>query len=1169
MEKEEKDILEDLKSDYNNNLISALIGAGFSKNISNLFPNWTELLHDMIGELYSLDIRRNYDNYLHLNKDSVGELKTEKDLRDEYISEVGDQNDYLGIVSDYIKRKGIRESIEAYVEERMPYAVLKDDESIALKIGSNVKEDIPEAFFSAHEELLSLQQLQNIYTTNYDNLLEFTMELLQKKNVANLPGVVKNGIELSNNIHNRNIIKIHGDLRRDEVTRFGFDGDNKLCYIIAREDYDTYKEKHEAFTYLMRIAMLQGKFMLIGFSGTDANYKGMVSWMTDVLVNQDGGDTKIYIIDLSGQEIKKELQLYYANHHVEVVNLIDEKRLRLLKFSDEEVYSILSSKGNTKRRDILVHFFQYLKTCDADCQNQFYDAEVEEISQNRDEELPISNSSLLTKLKSNIFAYRKTWQDVSSFIRQRNNIDSIITQLKEYKIWNKFPKVVFYQEHILSNIAGKSEMTADEAYIFALAMDECGLNPHYYFRLIKNYAELDKNYIWQLLKVKEETFNGTEEHIKTTEDCAIYENLQRHLFHLNFEGAKKLIDNWTPQGYYMIAKAMRLAAFRERRDDAYDLLADFIDKEKDPMDKLYAMQIANYISNSFPSPYNIDNYYQYGIDGIGDMLSFMTQQLRKKINKPKVRGWIGSTMNLGIGHHDYERSLRILRYISDSGIYVSMPGIYIFDIASWYIVFSNLYKHFPYPCFFYSIQYNDKDVQRRIGEDFAYSEELQRFNEDIIIKSLDAVGNEETPISFKKGILNVTATMYVAVDESIWFEKFKETVFKQFLQELPNAKDSAELVFNVKFALGSIKNPDNISWAFQQLMSRYAVNESIVSDIIVNNLMINRIQDKQSIDSILLFSNVLSIDSLDLLDTLNSEGFLSKSCLESICDNVCKTNIEDLPHNRVALFQIFNLVRNCKEAVEKVKQCFLSMDIWHCGVLHDSEFGWTEPKYIRLNLLNDKVVWTDDEFEIIKDNLIKNVSMYSRASQTIHKDSFMKNIQVRYLSDMMQFIDGLNDERHQTLLDTRKEIETLLLERTQYADNIDLMMSDQSADVDNALRNIYEGIANNGIEKYQDDVDFLITRAIMKAPVALTRNLRYIRFIVEKHCEEMMALGYTQKLNKLLSVYKDSDSWTLLDLRYAFNYLYFIAKTLKQHGVSNDTIDFWMDNDFVAKFVLE
>ena len=175
---------------------------------------------------------------------------------------------------------------------------------------------------------------------------------------------------------------------------------------------------------------------------------------------------------------------------------------------------------------------------------------------------------------------------------------------------------------------------------------------------------------------------------------------------------------------------------------------------------------------------------------------------------------------------------------------------------------------------------------------------------------------------------------------------------------------------------------------------------------------------------------------MDLLDTLNSEGFLSKSCLQSICDRICNANIEDIPHNRVALFQVFNLVRNCKEAIDRVKQCFLSMDIWHCGVLHNSEFGWTEPQYIRLNLLNDKVAWTDNEFEIIKDNLIKNVSMYSKASQTIHKDSFMKNIQVRYLSDMMQFIDGLKGERYQMLLDTQKEIEALLLERTQYADNI-------------------------------------------------------------------------------------------------------------------------------------
>lgn len=1169
MKKKEKDILERLKSDYNNNLISALIGAGFSKNISNLFPNWTELLHDMIGELYSLDIKKHYDNYIHLNKDSACKLKDEEDIKDEYIKAIGEKNNYLEIVSDYINRKGIRESIEAYIEERMPYAVFKDNENIVLKIGNDIKENIPKGFFSAHEKLLSLERLQNIYTTNYDNLLEFTTDLLQKKNMANLPGVVKTGLALSNNIHNRNIIKIHGDLRREESTRFGFDGDNKLCYIIAREDYETYKEKHEAFTYLMRIAMLQGKFMLIGFSGTDANYKGMVSWMSDVLVNQDGDDTKIYIIDLSGQEIKRELQLYYANHHVEVVNLIDEERLRMLEFNDEEIYSILSGKGKVEKRDVLVHFFQYLNNSEIDSENQLFDTAIEEIPQNSEEEFSISNSSLLTTLKSNTYAYRKIWQDVYSLIGSKNNLESIIFKIKECKAWNKFPKVIFYQEHILQDIANKSEMTDYEAYIFALAMDECGLNPHYYSRLIKDYTKLNKNSTWQLLKIKEATFNGVEELIESFEDYVIYENLQRCLFHLKFENAKNIINNWKPQGYYMAAKIMRLAAFQEEWNKANNLLTDFIDKEKDPMVKLYAMQIANCISKRFPVPYNIDNYYQYGIDGIGDMLNFMTQQLRGKISKPKVRGWIGTTMNLGSGHSDYEKSLRILRYISDSGIYVNFESTYFYDIASWYVVFRNLYEDFPYPCFFYSIQYNNKDVQRRIGEEYAYNEKLQYFNKDILLKSLDAIGNENTPISFKKGIFNVIATMYVAVDETIWFEKFKDSVFTHFLQELHGIKDSSELFFNVKYALGSIKNSDNISWAFQQLMSRYSINAKIISDIIVYNLMIDRIQNKMVINDTLLFSNVFNGDSLNLLDTLNKEGFLSEVCIESIGEFVCNTAIEDIPHNRVALFQIFNLVKGNKQALDKVKQCFLSMNIWHCGVLDDSEFGWTEPKYIRLNLLNDKITWKDDEFEIIKANLIKNVSAYSKVSKSLHKDSFMKNIQVRYLSDMLKFIDSLSGERRHALIDTQKEIERLFLERTQYADNIDLMMSDQSAEVDYAFENICEGVIHNGVEQCRDDVDFLIDRAIMKNPIALTRNLKCIKFIVMENSHKIITLGYAKKLNKLLSVYQDTDSWSLLDLRFAFKYLYNIAQTLKQNGESNDVINFWLENVFVNKFVVK
>ena len=206
------------------------------------------------------------------------------------------------------------------------------------------------------------------------------------------------------------------------------------------------------------------------------------------------------------------------------------------------------------------------------------------------------------------------------------------------------------------------------------------------------------------------------------------------------------------------------------------------------------------------------------MDGQGDMLNYMMSSLHGKKDKPKRRGWIGSTWNIGSNHGDYVKSLRILQYIIDSGIYVFLPG-------------QNLFEYFPYPCFFYSIQYNDKDVQRRIGEDYAYNENLQDFNKDILIKSLDAIGADDTPTSFRCGILNVTASIYIAVEEAIWFEKFKNTVFRLFLQHLQGIKDYDELVLNVKFALGSLKNPENIYWAFQQLISHYSVREDIVSNM--------------------------------------------------------------------------------------------------------------------------------------------------------------------------------------------------------------------------------------------------------------------------------------------------------------------------------------------------
>lgn len=781
-----------------------------------------------------------------------------------------------------------------------------------------------------------------------------------------------------------------------------------------------------------------------------------------------------------------------------------------------------------------------------------------------------STIPIIAKAKSFAYDYRKLWEEVRELINKKRSITSITKKIVAKKKANRFPKVIFPQENLIDLLMKKESLNQEKACLFALAVSDIGQIPSYYNIYRKDDVELNKLPLWIQLQEREKTLRGSKETLNEfTLDWGIYEQIQRHLFHLDFSQAKELVEKWDAKEHWIQAKAMRMAAYPELQSDVKSLLDNTIKKEKNPSEKLFEVILANYISRQWPRPYSTDEFWKYGLDGQGDLLNSMMSALRGKEEKPKRRGWIGSTTYFGNNHGDYVKSLRILQFIIDSGIYLSLPGTYLFEVASWYKIFLNLYEYFPYPCFFYSIQYNDKEVQRRIGEDFAYNEKLQEFVQDILRKSLSTICNLATPPSFKAGILNITAAMYVAVDEDEWFELFKETIFKELLENLNNLDDSDELIFNAKFALGSLKKQGNICEVFQQLMDRYAMNENVVSDIIIYNLRVNRISAKNALKDTSVFPNLLSKEALGLLDTLNNSSLLSDKCRNEICEIVVNTSEENIPLDRIALLQLINLTKQNTIAIEKIKKCLLSMDIWHCGVLNDNEFGWTEPQYIMLHLLNDKVTWTDAEFDIIKNNLIKNVSFYDSVHEKLHQDAFMKNVQVRYLSSMLKFINGIKASRRDELSQARTDIERLLKDRIQYSDNIDLMMSEQSADVDDAFSNIYEGATNNGINQYCDDIDFMIDRAIMKTSIALTHNIKYIYKLVDEYGQDLINLGYIGKIKKLLSIFRDSNAWKLLDLRFAFNYLYCIAKVLKGFGHSDEVVDFWLNNAFVKKFVVE
>lgn len=131
--------------------MSFIIGAGFSKNISDKYFSWAELLKDMINDMYAKEMRSGYMN--------------EWEIIDKY--------GYLGIASEYIRRKGYHEAIDVYIEQKTPILVENEDGTYDLILGKEHEKNVD---VSLHRRLLDMK-VKNIYTFNYDNALEVYSDL--------------------------------------------------------------------------------------------------------------------------------------------------------------------------------------------------------------------------------------------------------------------------------------------------------------------------------------------------------------------------------------------------------------------------------------------------------------------------------------------------------------------------------------------------------------------------------------------------------------------------------------------------------------------------------------------------------------------------------------------------------------------------------------------------------------------------------------------------------------------------------------------------------------------------------------------------------------------------------------------------------------------------------
>ncbi len=150
----------------------------------------------------------------------------------------------------------------------------------------------------AHSRLLELPW-RDIFTTNWDTLLERA-----RSNVVGRTYSVVEKVEQLPEMSQPRIVKLHGSLP------------SIFPLIVTEEDYRTYRRDYEPFVNTAQQALMETVILLIGFSGSDPNFRQWAGWVRDQL--RDSAP-RVYLAGLLG--LSSELRAYWESRNITPIDL--------------------------------------------------------------------------------------------------------------------------------------------------------------------------------------------------------------------------------------------------------------------------------------------------------------------------------------------------------------------------------------------------------------------------------------------------------------------------------------------------------------------------------------------------------------------------------------------------------------------------------------------------------------------------------------------------------------------------------------------------------------------------------------------------------------------------------------------------------------------------------
>jgi hypothetical protein len=1261
--------LKKLRNNLANSKVSVMVGAGFSKNVSQKFLTWDQLLHDLCYELFKEEIDREYRSVIST---SIHRRKARSQFVQQKVREIISQVGYLNIVTKYIERKGYNESIANYIEDRIPDVELKNGK-LYMTVGEKI-EELNYKKLNLHKQLLALPW-NNVYTTNYDRLLEICVDpdlynkLVKERNeleneifllnneelqcrdelekveaekaqnpffeTGNEPiekfysetnftneadatnrkrdseekiDVLKSKVKENEKLirykeaalndcftvvnnasqlrikRNKNIIKLHGSLRTKEEKKgrqFGFDGDPNTHYIIAKEHYDSYPKKHEAYTQLMRISLLQESFCLIGFSGIDPNFLAWIGWIRDLLFKHvsDSGkeeDFKIFLIDVNDHLIEEDKELFFRNHSIVRLPLLQPE---IIRFLEAETQTQLDTQ--IERSSALKMFFEFLSNHEDVTTNA---PALDLLYRER-------RRGIWKAMKLHGFNKAIPTQIVESAVKQLNEVGTqIVVGDTHYGYNHNQHFLIGAAEQMLSNQLKEFPNSVESLLELLLHAVEAENMP-IKFALTKHVIDA----LLSCSKTSEKTKALIERNLSLTPfsigendivDSQSYDFILRRAFQFQFDQLKDALEKWNPPIEQLHLKAGFYALFNQNK--AEELLTKQLDEGErlNGEQRLFSMELLAFIKQSNFKQHNlrfdkklnrtIRQYEQAGFERVMQHLEYYQEQLQPKLPKPlpygKNRYSVSSSISFKV-HDDKETALQYLMLLVKSGFQLCFDHVNSIPADKWYPIFSKAFEDYPLPFIFYSLQHSSEDFLKRVGQDVAYSEKLE--NELPAICKMLLKGYWSAPGVIQENILSFLSRLFIAVPPEVWQDSFLK-IWKRLA--------------NINHAFND-RNSDAHSFITEGI--KFISSESILYDIIEDCLQYADQYSNQAIDYLFTLNgnrNFKTINKSHMQSSLvhaldhriialsknpqtnmfilgNLHAVLSPNQIEQIELQLNDVDFASIKNERIwHVFLYF--AKGKKNLTDKIKRAILSHSLlWHTGIdgnsVHMLHGFLSLSTVTRFNQSHDSkgITWKKEEVQFIYERMKHSLSDIDRV---MAKDSSLVSFG-NILEEMKLFLDNFKIELEE--LDDfdpiYQKIKSLYDQEREYDALGDGLSSQDHKQIVWALGELSKRIELGNID--EDLLFIVMNRLLFQLAAGLEACLAYVaRWLKDKN-NGLLFEKYIPVLEKVLAKFKVHREEEV-DVAFVEEKLIRIAFILKSWGEDSEIVNWWIDKAYSSRY---